>query len=69
MTKKEFGLNLAKKREKYGISAYELSLRLGKDTTYINKIENGKRFPSVPMLFEIASNLEIAPCELLIDEE
>lgn len=68
MTKKDFGLNLAKKREKFGISAYELSLRLGKDTTYINKIENGKRFPSVPMLFEIASVLEISVENLFIDE-
>ena len=41
MNKKEFGLNLAKLREKTGLSAYELSMRLGKDSTYINKIENG----------------------------
>lgn len=69
MTKKDFGFNLAKKREKFGISAYELSLRLGKDSTYINKIENGKRFPSLPMLFEIASILEIEPKDLFIVEK
>ena len=69
MKVKNFGLNLAKKREKMGISAYELSLRLGKDATYINKIENGKVYPSVPMLFEIADALEIEPYQLLQDEE
>lgn len=66
---KNFGLNLSKKRNKVGISAYELSLRLGKDATYINKIENGKVYPSVPMLFEIADALGIEPYQLLQDEE
>lgn len=69
MKVKNFGLNLAKKREKMGISAYELSLRLGRDSTYINKIENGLRYPSVPMLFEIADALGIKPYQLLQDEE
>ena len=69
MNKKEFGLNLAKIREKVGISAYELSLRLGRDSTYINKIENGLRYPSVPMLFEIADALEIEAYQLLIEEK
>ena len=64
MNKKEFGLNLAKLREKTGLSAYELSMRLGKDSTYINKIENGLRFPSVAMVFEIANALNIEPSQL-----
>ena len=34
-----FGLNVAKERMKQNISAYELSLRLGKDASYINKLE------------------------------
>ena len=69
MYKKEFGLNLAKIREKVGISAYELSLRLGRDSTYINKIENGLRYPSVPMLFEISEALGIETYQLFIDEK
>lgn len=68
MTLKDFGLNLAKKRQKFGISAYELSLRLGKDCTYINKVENSKMFPSLPVLFDIASNLETTVDKLFIDE-
>ena len=69
MNAKNFGLNLAKKRNKLGISAYELSLRLGKDSTYINKIENGKVYPSFPMLFEIAEALGIETYQLFIDEK
>ena len=69
MNRKEFGLNLAKIREKVGISAYELSLRLGRDSTYINKIENGLRYPSVPMLFDIAEALGIETYQLFIDEK
>ena len=69
MNAKNFGLNLAKKRNKLGISAYELSLRLGKDSTYINKIENGLRYPSVPMLFEIAEALGIETYQLFIDKK
>ncbi len=69
MNSNNFGLNLSKKRNKVGISAYELSLRLGKDATYINKIENGKVYPSVPMLFEIADALGIETYQLFIEEK
>lgn len=68
MELKNFGLHLARTREAYGISAYELSLRLGKDPSYVNKIENGKMYPSLPVLFEIASNLETSVDKLFIDE-
>ena len=38
MDLKEFGQNVAKYRIKANLSAYELSLRIGKDASYINKI-------------------------------
>lgn len=69
MNAKNFGLNLAKIKEKVGISAYELSLSLGRDSTYINKIENGLCYPSVPMLFDIAEALGIETYQLFIDEK
>ena len=62
--KKKFGLNLAIARNRKNLSAYELSLRLGKDTTYISKIENGKSFPSVAVVYEILNILEIDANEL-----
>jgi len=65
MTKSEFGTNLAKVRMNKNISAYELSLKLEKDATYISKIENGKAFPSMEMFFAICEMLEIVPSDLL----
>ena len=54
-----FGLNVAKERIKQNISAYELSLRLGKDASYINKLENGKINVSLKMIIEISENLNV----------
>ena len=54
-----FGLNVAKERIKQNISAYELSLRLGKDASYINKLENGKINVSLKMIIEIANTLSV----------
>ena len=56
---KQFGINLAKERQKQNISAYELSLRLGKDKSYINKVENGKINLSLKMIISISEILNI----------
>ncbi len=56
----EFGLNVAKERINKNISAYELSLRLGKDASYINKVENGKINVSLKMIIAISECLEIS---------
>ena len=54
-----FGLNVAKERIKQNISAYELSLRLGKDVSYINKLENAKINVSLKMIIQIAETLNV----------
>ena len=59
-----FGLNVAKERIKQNLSAYELSLRLGKDASYINKLENGKINISLKMIIEISQTLNIDICKL-----
>lgn len=40
-------------RRQLNISAREMSLRLGQNSNYINKVENGKIMPSLPSLFYI----------------
>ena len=55
----QFGLNVAKERQKQNISAYELSLRLGKDPSYVNKLENGKINISLKMIIAISEILNI----------
>ncbi len=54
-----FGLNVAKERIKRGWSAYELSLRLGKDCSYVNKLENGKINVSLKVIIAISQEFNI----------
>ena len=63
----DFGINLAKERQKLGISAYELSLRIGKDASYINKVENGKINISLKTIIDICKELNISISKLVKD--
>ena len=60
----KFRLNLSVARHNKNMSAYELSLRIGKDSTYINKIESGVCNPSLATIFDILEVLEIDANEL-----
>ena len=48
-----FRQRLAQLREQKGVSARDMSLTLGQSESYINKIENGKAFPSMHLFFYI----------------
>ena len=52
---------ITKERIKQNMSAYELSIKLGKDPSYINKVENGKINISLKMILEICEILKIEP--------
>lgn len=43
------------------ISARELSLALGQNPSYINRIENGQALPSFPVFFNICDYFQISP--------
>ena len=60
---KDFGSNLAKIRSAKNMSAYELSLLLGKDPSYIHKVESGKINISLKALLQLAKILEIKPSD------
>ena len=64
----DFGVNLAKIRMKSGLSAYELSLRIGKDASYIHKVESGKINVSLKSILKICEVLNIEPVELFKSE-
>ncbi len=68
MDLKDFGLKVAKFRIKAKLSGYELSLRIGKDVTYINKLENGKVNITLKTIFKICEVLDIEPVELFKPE-
>ncbi len=46
------------------MSAYELSLRIGKDASYIHKVESGKINISLKTILDICEVLSIEPAEL-----
>lgn len=64
MELKDFGVNLARARIKADLSAYELSLRIDKDPSYIHKVENGKINISLKSILQICEVLQIQPAEL-----
>jgi len=55
----DFGERLARLRTKKNVSAREMSLSIGQNENYINKIENGKSLPSMTAFFDICDYLEI----------
>ncbi len=61
---RDFGINLAKIRMNANLSAYELSLRIEKDASYIHKVESGKLNISLKMILKICEVLKIEPIEL-----
>lgn len=69
MELKDFGTQLAKLRTNANLSAYELSLRIGKDASYIHKVESGKINISLKSILKICDVLEIPPTRLFIEEK
>jgi transcriptional regulator with XRE-family HTH domain len=56
-----FRERLTQLRTQKGVSARDMSLSLGQSEGYINKIENGKAFPSMQVFFYICEYLQISP--------
>ncbi|MDR3207565.1 MAG: helix-turn-helix domain-containing protein [Oscillospiraceae bacterium] len=54
---------IARLRTQKGVSARDMSLTLGQNDTYINKIENHKALPSLPGLFYICEFFGVTPHE------
>lgn len=52
---------LSSLRMKKNVSAREMSLALGQNSSYINRIENQKTLPSMQVFFYICEYLHISP--------
>lgn len=61
------GQNLRRYRKAAGLSQEELAHRARLDRTYVSGVERGVRNPTVVVLQELASALEIRPADLLND--
>lgn len=64
---KFFRQRMAELRNKKGVSARDMSLSLGQSESYINKIENGKAFPSMQVFFYICDYFGISPKDFFDD--
>lgn len=61
MNEEFFRQRLSQLRNQKGVSARDMSLTLGQSESYINKIENGKAFPSMQIFFYICEYFGISP--------
>lgn len=61
MYEKRFAERLSSLRNQKGISAREMSLAIGQNSSYINHIENSQIMPSMLAFFNICEYLNITP--------
>ncbi|MGN0153686.1 MAG: helix-turn-helix domain-containing protein [Lachnospiraceae bacterium] len=62
-----FAERLSQLRQQKNVSAREMSLSLGQNGSYINRIENKHTFPSMQTFFYICEYLQITPQEFFDD--
>ena len=60
----DFGFYVHRLRELRGISGYEISLRIGKTTSYIYKVENNLISVGTKVVYDLADALEVDVREL-----
>lgn len=63
-----FVTNLKKYRKEKHFSQMQLAEKCETSTSYIGEIEIGRKFPSIEMIENICSALEIKPYQLFIEE-
>lgn len=63
--KKLFAERLYTLRQQHNVSAREMSLSLGHNSSYINRIESNKNYPSLREFFSICEYLKISPSDFL----
>ena len=63
-----FAARLSKLRNQSNVSAREMSLAIGQNASYINRIENKQTFPSMQSFFYICEYLGVTPREFFDDE-
>lgn len=59
---------LSSLRNQKNISAREMSLALGQNSSYINRIENKLAFPSMQAFFYICEYLQVSPKDFFDDD-
>lgn len=60
---------LAELRSDMGVSARDMSLSIGQNPSYINKVENGKAMPSMEVFFYICDFLSVSPADFFNEQK
>ncbi len=60
----QFGANLARARERGGLSQSDLARKVDVLYTYISRLETGKAAPSFGLIMRLAAALDIPPSDL-----
>jgi len=60
----QFGANLARARERGGLSQSDLARQVDVLYTYISRLETGKATPSFGLIMRLAAALDIPPSDL-----
>jgi transcriptional regulator with XRE-family HTH domain len=63
----QFGANVARAREKRGLSQSQLARKVDVVDTYVSRIETGRAQPSFRLILAIAHQLDTTAAELLHD--
>lgn len=56
---KDYRMILRRKRQKLGLSQYQLSKQLGITQTFLSEIERGRKSPSLEVFFQLCDALDI----------
>lgn len=65
--RRELGRRIKRLREERGLSQEELAGRSDIHVTYLSGVENGKRNPSLLILYRLAEALEVSLSSLFAD--
>jgi transcriptional regulator with XRE-family HTH domain len=60
-----FGRNLKRKRSESGLTQEKLAELADVDRTYIYRLENGRRAPSLPVLIRLSHAFKLSPGQFL----
>lgn len=59
--KRHIGQILARERQRQGLTQVDLAKRMGRDQTYVARVEGGKRDPRWETVLDFARALELEP--------
>ena len=66
---KKLGENIKKLRCEYNIKQKELAEMVNITPTHLSQIESGQKYPSVPVILDIAKSLNVDPAAIVTNDD